>query len=95
MNNYVRKQLYTFVRLRRLQIRVFYFLGGKAALHVPLSANPCSNTGSVFPTKPLITAYRPARYTPFGVLKLQTPKMSVLFFRFYVVKHTPTAWYSV
>lgn len=48
---YGRKRLYTFVRLRRLLKVVFYFLGGEATLLVPLSVNPCSNTGSGFPNE--------------------------------------------
>lgn len=71
------------------------FFRRRSRLFLSLSANPCSNTGSGFPSKTLINHYQTVRYTPFEVLQPQTPKMSVRFFRFYVIKHTPTTWYSV
>lgn len=58
---YRRKRLYTSVRLRRLLDAVFYFLGGEAAPLVLLSVNPCSNTGSGFPSESGLKNCRTAR----------------------------------
>lgn len=44
---------------------VFYFLGGDATFFLPLSDDPCSNTGSGFPNKSGLKNCRTARYPTF------------------------------
>lgn len=66
---------------------MFYFLGGDATFFLSLSVNPCSTTGSGFPDKGGLKNCRTVRYPTFSVLQLESGKIDVLFFRFYVIQH--------
>lgn len=58
---------------------VFYFLGGEATFFLSLSVNPCSNTGSGFPSKSGLKNCRTRRYKDF---RFCNPKVAKSMFYF-------------